>query len=96
MILGTYIKQPSDRLDYDIDYTEWLTSGDTVISATVVIDITETSGLTIDTPIISGGVIVKLWVNDGVNGRTYKATVTATTDQGRIKQDEVRFKVKDY
>lgn len=95
MILGNYTKQPSDRLDYDVDYEEWLTSGDSLISATATVDLVETSGLTIDAPMISG-TRVKLWANDGVSGHSYKVTVTTTTDQGRVKQDEVRIKVKDY
>lgn len=95
MIIGNFTKQPVDRLDYDIDYTDWLTTGDSLISATAVVDLVETDGLTIDTPMISGS-RVKLWANDGVNGHSYKVTVTTTTDQGRVKQDEVRIKVKDY
>jgi hypothetical protein len=37
MILGTFSKQPVDRYDYDIDYSEWLTERDNVESVVVSI-----------------------------------------------------------
>lgn len=92
MILSTYTKQPADTLDYDVDYTEWLDAGDTLISAVTSVDVV---GLTVAAPMIVGSK-VKLWVSSGTHGTTYKVTLTVTTEHGRIKQDEVRFKLKDY
>jgi len=34
-------------------------------------------------------------VSGGATGTTYKLTVTATTADGRVKQDEFKVKVKD-
>ena len=32
MILGTYYKQPAETLDYDIDFSQFLVDGDTLVS----------------------------------------------------------------
>jgi hypothetical protein len=101
MILGTFSKQPVDRYDYDIDYSEWLTERDNVESVVVSIlpnedlmdpvpvDKLEVLSVTVMDP------IVKLWIDGGRNGITYKVTLTMTTADGRIKQDEFKLKVKD-
>lgn len=91
-ILATFIKQPADVLDYDIDYSDWLTEGDNVASvATAVSD----DGLTISqTAVIDP--IAKIWVTGGTAGETYKVTVTATTAEGRTKQDEFKIRVKEF
>lgn len=91
MNLGQFTKQPSEVVDYDVDYSEWLTDGDNVDSATVT---PSPAGLTIDSTFINDP-RVKIWVSGGTNGITYKLTVTMTTVEGRIKQDEFKVKVKD-
>lgn len=91
MMLGTFPKQPVEVKDYDLDYSEWLTDGDNVESATVVSDI---AGLTIESVFIADP-RVKIWLSGGTSGITYKLTVTTTTADGRVKQDEFKVKVKD-
>lgn len=93
MNFGTYLKQPADTLDYDLDYAEWLTSGDTVASADVVAE--PASDLVVEAVFLSTP-IVKLWLSGGVSGTSYKLTITITTNDGRIKQDEFKLKVKDF
>jgi len=91
MRLGTFPKQPIDVLDYDIDYVAWLTVGDNVQSAVILV---EPTGLVVDATFINDPRI-KIWLSGGANLVTYKVTVTMTTADGRIKQDEFRVKVKD-
>lgn len=91
MILGNFTKQPVDVLDYDIDYSQWLTTGDNVESFTVVV---EPSGLTVDNT-FTNDPRVKIYLSGGTDGATYKITVTMTTADGRVKQDEFKLKVKD-
>jgi hypothetical protein len=91
MMLGTFTQQPADRLDYDIDYREWLTGTDEVTGVTVVCVPTG--------PTVLGAVnptFVKVWVSEATDKTTYKFTVTATTADGRIRQDEFKLKIKDY
>ena len=59
MNFGTYIKQPSEVLDYDLDYSEWLTSGDNVQSAQVAVTPT---GLTVESTFINDP-RVKIWLS---------------------------------
>lgn len=91
MNLGNFTKQPVEVKDYDIDYSEWLTSGDNVQSATVTVVPT---GLTVDAVYINDPRI-KVWLSGGTDGTAYKLTVTMTSADGRIKQDEFKIKVKD-
>ena len=87
--LASYTQQPADRLDYDIPCD--LASGDSIAS----VDKTVTpSGLTVTA--INDNPNVKVWVEDGTAGTTYKVEITITTTLGRVKQVELRFKIKDY
>jgi hypothetical protein len=95
------MKQPVERVDYDIDYSEWLTTNDNVESVVVTVFPDELamtpvpdSRLHILTAVVIDP-IVKLWIEGGRNGVTYKVTLTMTSADGRIKQDEFKLKVKD-
>lgn len=91
MNLGNFSKQPVEVKDYDVDYSEWLTDGDSVSSATVVVAPT---GLSVDSIFINDP-RVKVWLSGGTNGTQYKLTVTMTSTDGRVKEDEFKVKVKD-
>jgi hypothetical protein len=45
--------------------------------------------------IFNAGRSVKLWITGGTSGSTYKVEVTMTTDDGRVKQAELRFRIKE-
>lgn len=87
-LLGTYTKQPGEKLDYDVDYTDWI-GDDTLLSHVVSAD----AGITVVTSAVLSNV-VKVWLTGGTDGVKYKITVTATTTGGRIKEDEFYVKVK--
>lgn len=95
-LIGTFIQQPNDYLDYDVEYSDadapWLATGDALQSA--VASVTP-SGLTVNNPIVIG-TKVKLWITGGTSGTTYKVTLKTTTTAGRVKEDELRFRIKDY
>ncbi len=91
MNLGNFNKQPAEVVDYDIDYSEWLTAGDNVQSAAVVVS---PAGLTVESVFVNDP-RVKLWLSGGTDGQRYKLTVTTTTADGRVKQDEFSVRVKD-
>ncbi len=91
MKLGTATQQPTERLSYTIDYSEALTEGDNVETATAAVT---PSGLTVE----NVGVYdprVKFWVTGGTTGASYKVTLTVNTADGRVFQDEVTFKIKE-
>lgn len=91
-LLDTKFKQPAERLDYDIYYEDWLTAGDGITTAKTTVQVFPL-GLTLSSYVVD--TIIKIWVAGGVNGVTYKVTVTVETDDGRVKQDEFKIKVKD-
>lgn len=86
----TFIKQPNDHLDYDIVLTDWLTEGDTVVSLNVDaptginISLTETSEDR-----------VKIWIEGGTHGQTYKFSPIITTFGGREKEVDFQIVVRD-
>ena len=92
-MLGTLTKQPADYLDYDVNFEEWLTDDDTIASAGATVE--PAGELTIGDVLISSP-IVKLWLSGGLDGKTYKITLTATTAFGRVKETEFRIRVRDY
>lgn len=91
MNLGNFTKQPVEVKDYDIDYSEWLTTGDNVQSADVVV---APAGLVVESVFVNDP-RVKVWVSGGADGTQYKLTVTMTSADGRVKQDEFKIRVKD-
>lgn len=92
--LGTFTQQPSEILDYDLDFREWIPSGDTIVSVAATSDAGITLGSTIIDPTTLK--IVKQWVSGGVTGTVYKIEVTATTAGGRVKQVEFKIRVREY
>lgn len=102
MILGKFKKQPVEVLDYDVDFSEYLSDGDTLLS-TGNPAIPDPYNITVDKPelvvesafVINNDKTIKVWVTGGVNGVKYKITITATTNAGRVKQVEFVIQVKD-
>ena len=93
-VLAKFEKQPGDRQDFDIDFAEYLTGlSDYGTTFTVTAD----AGITIvSSQLLFSGTVVKVYLSGGTDGVTYKITVTLTTDGGRIKQAEIKVKVKEY
>jgi hypothetical protein len=90
--MQTFPKQPADDLDYDVDFSAWLPDGDTILSATAVLDVTgelAVAAVQVSSP------IVKVWLTGGVDKASYKVTVAASTAGGRVKETEFKIRVKD-
>lgn len=90
-LLGTFLKQPAEVESYTITYEDDLTTGDNVASSVVTVS---PAGLTIQSSNVDDP-RVRIWLAGGTNGTTYKVTVTTTTADGRVLQDEFKVKVKD-
>lgn len=91
MKLGTVTQQPTERQSYTIDYTDVLTDGDNVETATATVS---PAGLSVQnvSPIDPR---VRFWVTGGTPNTSYKVTVTTNTADGRTFQDELTFKIKE-
>jgi len=85
-------KQSGDTLDYDVDFSQWLPKGDLITTASAVLNVT--GELVIDAVSLATP-IVKVWLSAGVNGSTYKITVTIATNGGRVKEEEFLLRIKD-
>jgi len=89
--MDRFTKQPNDVLDYTVDLTKWMASGDTVSSATAAVS---PSGLTIS---VTNGTTSepKVWASGGANGTEYQITLTVVTTGGRTKEFEFKIVVAE-
>jgi hypothetical protein len=74
-------KDPSAVLDYSIDWTPWLPSGDTIATSTWVAE----TGITIDST-ANSTTKTTVWLSGGTAGTIYKVTNTITTAGGRTDE----------
>lgn len=96
MILGKYDKQPAEVLDYDIDFTQWLPTTDSIVSAAASLEGTSDGLLVLGaTNVFGNGKKVKQWVSGGTSGQTYQVQIRITTGDGRVKEAEFKVKVKE-
>lgn len=99
MILETYIKQPAEYKDYDVNYADWLASPvDTLYDVATIVECVSAPG---DTTLVVDRVDMtatscKLWISGGTANEKYKITLNATTTGGRLDQSELIFKIKDF
>lgn len=91
MKLGKVTQQPAERQSYTVDYSEVLTVGDRIESATAT---SSPDGLVVEN-VTATDIGVRFWVSGGSSGVSYKVTVTANTKEGRTFQDELTFKIKE-
>ena len=83
-----YLKDPAAILDYAFDWSTWLTSGDSIVSATVVAE----TGLTVDSSAASG-TAVTAWLSDGEPGDLYGVTCQVVTPAGRVDERTMLIEV---
>lgn len=94
-VIGTIHQQPSDREDYDIDFTDWFPADDPIASASVSHTPATTPDLYVTHAINAPLDLVKVWISAGKSDTTYKVTVSAQTAGGRSKEVELKVKIKD-
>lgn len=81
----TYTKDPDATLDYAFDWSDWLETGESIVSVVIDID----SGLTENTGDREvGSEVVKIWVTGGSVGERYAASCEITTDNTPARIDE--------
>ena len=85
--MDTFVKQPADTLDYGVNLTKWLATGDTVSAATATVS---PSGLTITVTQATTSEPT-IWASGGVDGTEYQITLTVVTTGGRTKEFEFKI-----
>lgn len=90
MILNSvpFTKIPSDVLDYNIDWTNWLQGGDTITSVSWSVP----PGLNTQSA-SSTTTSVTIWLTGGAVNRTYTIPVQITTAGGRKKEAAFQIQV---
>jgi hypothetical protein len=101
-LLDRFNKQPADIKKYQIDYSEWLATGETVDSVVTAVtllnpadgDVGEPT-MTVGTTQIVGGNVFEYYVSLGTDGKRYKITFQASTSDSQTVESEVEFRVND-
>lgn len=99
MILKTFLKQPSELKDYDIEFSPWLTPiNDTLDDIEVEITcLTDPNDLSLQ--LVRNEMTLtryKIWLKGGTDTYQYKVTLTARTVGGRIDESELIFAIGDF
>lgn len=84
-----FVKDPSDRMDYQIDWSDWLDADTISASAwTVATGLTEYSSINTTTA-------ATIWLTGGTAGQDYRVTNQITTAGGRIRQQSITIQVQE-
>lgn len=96
-VLAKYVKQPSERKRYQINYTNWLDTGEAVNDVAFSVDKVTTPPLVVDDIMVTpDGKGVQYYVEGGVNNTQYVVTAVLTTNNGpQVKEDEIYFSVRE-
>jgi hypothetical protein len=89
-MIDRWKKDPSDVLDYQVDWSKWLQAGETLVSRTVTPD----TGITVDSSVL-GVDKVTIWLSGGTIGNTYRIGCRVTTSQGRTAERSLRIQVEE-
>lgn len=92
MKVGTFTKQPGEKISNSVLYEDALDVADYL--NTVVSCVATPAGLTVLASLSSND-RVRVWYEGGADGVTYKVTLTVTTHQGERFEDEITCKVKE-
>lgn len=88
-ILGKYVKQSGEILDYDVDFTKWFAARGLTPD---ILTVTAESGITLVASSRTGAV-VKIVLGGGTPGTRYKITVTLTSSSAPALKREGDFQV---
>lgn len=101
-LLDRFNKQPAEIKKYQIDYSEWLATGETVTSVVTAVTLLNPAAddvgeptLTVGTTQIVGGTVYEYYMSSGTDGKRYKVTFQASTSDSQTVESEIEFKVTD-
>ncbi len=84
-------KRPEDQLDYDVDFSRWLTDGDVILTAEAIAP----QGSLVIKSVEVFDHVVKVWIFGGDVGKTYEVNVAVTTDKNRVKEESFILRVSE-
>jgi hypothetical protein len=92
-----YVKAEGERKRYQLDYTNWLDTGELVTSVVFTIsNQTGTKPLVIDgIQVLPSGLGAQYYVSGGLNTTQYQVTATLTTTTGpQVREDTLIFTIR--
>lgn len=98
-ILKSTDKDPESVLDYDVDFSAWVTAPATLQSAgtTVVQDGVSTpnglSDIVVDSVVVAADIVV-MWISGGTDGDSYVLKVTTVDNNSPVRTVVRRVKMK--
>jgi hypothetical protein len=96
---GTWIaKDPEAQLVYSMDWTEWLSTGQTVASVNYTENsrVNDTAPLEIESEGVGNqGTLTYVELSGGAVGKVYTVTAEITTDDGSIDRRAFRVKIEN-
>lgn len=88
--MALYIKDPNARLDYAVDWSSWLSDGETISDS----DWTVPAGIVEDDTDVTT-TKATVWLTGGTAGQSYAVTNRITTSDGRIDDRSIQIVVRD-
>ncbi len=94
--IGKFEKTPTEIKRYEIDYSQFLNTNETVSVVTFEIDPTSVTAplIVLEYVIDIDGLGILLFVSGGEDTVKYEIIVTAATSSGQVKQDKFTVTVK--
>jgi len=86
-------KDPDATLDYQLDWSDWLADGVSIVD----LDVTADGGVTVDQSYFTA-TTTTAWLSDGTLGETANVVFRITTDSSPLAQIDdrtLRLKIKD-
>lgn len=95
--LASFRQDPDERLQYTLDYSQWLGDSESVSSMSFSVEVISPVG---SAPIVmdgysidGGGKKIFFLIKGGVDQAQYKLHATMTSSAGQIKEDAVLYKI---
>ena len=85
-----FIKDPSAVLDYGLDWSHWLSAGETIVSA----EWTIADGITMQSHSESATATL-VWLSGGIAGQDYHIKCRITTSLGRVDERTITIAVRE-
>ena len=90
MAIARFEKDPDAKLDFVIDWADWLATGDTISASTWTVP----SGITKESD-THGDDTATIWISGGTARTDYTLTNKVTTAAGRIDERSIIIRVRN-
>lgn len=89
-----YTKDPDAVLDYLVDWSAWLPTGDTITASTFTVNSDDNGAIVVDDTLFDS-TTTTVWLSGGVAGEKYTVTNHITTADGREDDRSITISVKE-